>query len=200
METTTVSQLNCRNCGATVNHSYTECGFCAAPIRITTLKNVVSLEMAVALKLARAYEKDVSDEEAKLSLALLLLKLGQYDKAQKVISEAIEANPGNDELYLAQGIAALSGKKPFLCSRPAINIALQSVDAAFFIRELAVYKLFSAIVKFDYFKRKGFTILPDYKDDLAVVKSIGLASGDKEELLKLVRFDLVPEFQNNMED
>jgi tetratricopeptide (TPR) repeat protein len=158
------------------------------------LKSIASLSLPVIQKLARSYEKDSSSQDAKQSLALLFLRLGQYERAQKMIDEAIYEDPGNDELYLVQGIIALGGKKPFLCTRQIINLALKSANTAFSIREAASYKFFSAIVKYDYFHRKGFLIQPNFIEDLQEVNAIGLASGDKDELLKVVRFDVTAEF------
>lgn len=189
-----INQIRCRNCGSTVSREVTECDYCFTPLRITTLKSISSMQTSIAQKLVRSYSSDEGDKDTKISLALLFLRLSQYEKACSFASEAIDDDASNDEAYFVSALAKLGGKKPFLCQRTTIDAALQNLEAAFELNESAIYKIFSAIIKYDYFFRKGFRISPDYAEELRAAHSIGVGSGDLQELLKLIRFDAPADF------
>lgn len=188
-----VNQVHCRNCGSAVDHNVTECSYCSTPLKISSIKSIAGLSVPIAQKLASSYRVDSDEDDASYALALLFLRLGFFDRSQAALDKALLDDPDSDELYFVQALIALSGKKPFLCVRSAINLAIQSAETAFYIREAGLYKAFIAIVKYDYFFRKGFKVEPTYLEELAASKEIGLASGDLDDLMGLLQFDLPPE-------
>jgi tetratricopeptide (TPR) repeat protein len=189
------SQISCRACGAGVSPTSSICDYCGNPVRITTLKSTVDLSKPLLMKYAKSYENDAEDENPNISLGLIFLQLGQFDKAYKRFDDAINDDPVNAEAYFYKAVAALAGKKPFVCSRKVINEVISQLDAASEVDSQPLYTYFSAIVKYDYFVRKKIKILPDYKDDLNEARNSGVALGDIDALLTVIRVDLPDELK-----
>ena len=189
------SQISCRACGAGVSATSSTCEYCANPVRITTLKSTVDLSKPLLLKYAKSYENDSEDDKTNISLGLIFLQLGQFNKAKERFDEAINDDPVNAEAYFYKAVADLEGKKPFVCSRKIINEVISQLDAARELDSQPLYTYFSAIVKYDYFVRKKIKITPDYKDDLNDARESGVALGDIDALLTVIRVDLPDELK-----
>lgn len=187
-------QISCMCCGAGVATSNSLCEYCGNPIRITTLKSTVELSKPLLMKYAKSYESDQVDEKSKFSLGLIFLRLGQYEKAVNSFDEAIYDDPVNSEAYFYKAVASLSGKKPFLCSRSVIDDILSQIDSAREIESQPIFSYFSAIIKYDYFARKGFKTNPDYESELSDAFETGVALGDIDTLLTVIRVELPDEF------
>lgn len=191
----TSSQISCRGCGAGVSPASSICEYCGNPVRITTLKSTVDLSKPVLLKYAKSYENNADEENAFLSLGLIFLQLGQYEKAKKCFDDAIDDDPVNSEAYFYKSIATLGGKKPFLCNRSIIDEVLSLISAAKELNSEPLFLYLSAIIKFDYFARKNFKILPDFREDFSEAISSGLGLGDADALLTVIRVDLPAELK-----
>jgi tetratricopeptide (TPR) repeat protein len=142
------------------------------------------------MKYVKSYENDAEDENSNVSLGLIFLQLGQFDKANQRFDDAINDDPVNSEAYFYKAVATLAGKKPFICSRNVINKVLSQLGAARELDSQPLFSYLSSIVKYDYFARKKFKISPDYKDDLNDARNSGVALGDIDALLSVVRVDL----------
>ncbi len=184
------SQVSCRACGAGVSPISSICDYCGNPVRITTLKSTVDLSKPLLMKYVKSYENDAEDENSNVSLGLIFLQLGQFDKANQRFDDAINDDPVNSEAYFYKAVATLAGKKPFICSRNVINKVLSQLGAARELDSQPLFSYLSSIVKYDYFARKKFKISPDYKDDLNDARNSGVALGDIDALLSVVRVDL----------
>jgi tetratricopeptide (TPR) repeat protein len=184
------SQVSCRACGAGVSPASSICDYCGNPVRITTLKSTVDLSKPLLMKYVKSYENDAEIENSNVSLGLIFLQLGQFDKANQRFDAAINDDPVNAEAYFYKAVADLEGKKPFVCSRKVINEVISQLDAARELDSQPLYTYFSAIVKYDYFVRKKIKITPDYKDDLNDARESGVALGDIDALLTVIRVDL----------
>lgn len=189
------SQISCRACGAGVSPASSTCDYCGNPVRITTLKSTVDLSKPLLMKYVKSYENDAEDENSNVSLGLIFLQLGQFDKAKQRFDDAIDDDPVNSEAYFYKAVATLAGKKPFLCSRNLINEVLSQLGAARELDSQPLYSYLTAIVKYDYFARKKFKISPDYRDELNDAHNSGVALGDIDSLLTVVRVDVPDELK-----
>jgi len=187
-------QAACRCCGATVPATASQCEYCGNPIRITTLRSASDLSKPVLMKYLRNYEADGPQENSSsLARGIIYLRLGQFAHAKDRFDEAIEADPVQAEAYFNRAIAILQKKKPFLCPRPVIEEALRDLDTAYNIEQQAIYKYFSALIRYDYFYRKKFRINPEFSDEFEIVKKVGIGSGDMESLRSVIGVEIPPE-------
>lgn len=190
METQTL-QAACRCCGSTVQATASQCGYCGNPIRITTLRSASELSKPVLMKYLHNYEAVKSqDESSPIALGIIALQLGQFSLAKDRFDEVINADPSQAEAYFYRAIAVLQKKKPFMCLRPVIDGALRDLDSAYLLEQQAIYKYFSALIRFDYFHRKKFRVEPDFMEEFEFVKSTGIGSGDIELLLTVINLEV----------
>lgn len=195
MDTQTL-QAVCRCCGATVQATESKCEYCGNPIRITTLRSASELSKPVLMKYLRNYEAAGSqDKSSPIALGIIYLQIGQFAHAKDRFDEAIEADPIHAEAYFYRAIAVLQKRKPFVCPRPVIDDALRDLNAAYEIEQQAVYKYFSALIRYDYFHRKKFRIEPDFAGDFELAKSMGIGSGDMDLLRKVISVDVPAELE-----
>jgi len=146
------------------------------------------------MKYLRNYEADGPQENSSsLARGIIYLRLGQFAHAKDRFDEAIEADPVQAEAYFNRAIAILQKKKPFLCPRPVIEEALRDLDTAYNIEQQAIYKYFSALIRYDYFYRKKFRINPEFSDEFEIVKKVGIGSGDMESLRSVIGVEIPPE-------
>jgi len=195
METQTL-QAACRCCGSTVQATASRCEYCGNPIRITTLRSASELSKPVLMKYLHNYEAVRSqDESSPIALGIIALQLGQFTFAKDRFDEVIKADPSHAEAYFYRAIAVLQKKKPFMCPRPVIDEALRDLDSAYLIEQQAIYKYFSALIRFDYFHRKKFRVEPHFMEEFEFVQSIGIGSGDLGLLLTVINIEVPSELK-----
>lgn len=185
-----IVELNCPGCGARVNTSQKECDWCHKPIVISTFNSVYSMPMPEVNKYVGAYKKALvensDDGDLNKSIAMCYLKLKMVDKALPFFEKAIEMEFDDSELYFYAAVCTLGGKKAFLNQRPAIDTALEYVNAALMIEPKGIYYYFMAYIKYDYFERKRFRISPDYQECLQMAKDAGISGFDIDQLYEIL--------------
>lgn len=189
-------QASCRCCGSTVQATATRCEYCGNPIRITTLRSASELSKPVLMKYLHNYEAARShDESSPIALGIIALQLGQFNLAKNRFDEVIKADPSHAEAYFYRAIAVLQNKKPFMCPRPVIDEALRDLDSAYLIEQQAIYKYFSALIRFDYFHRKKFRVEPHFMEEFKCAQSTGIGSGDLDLLLTVINIEVPSELK-----
>lgn len=190
-----VLQINCRCCGASVDTASNKCDYCQSPIRISSLGSTSNLSTSTLMKYAKSYENaDQDGEDSNFARGIIFLKLGQLEKASENFSLSIDNNPLNADAFYYLGLTRLGGKKPFLCQRPVINKVIADLEAAIDIENKGIFHYCVAIIKFDYFKRKGFHIASDYIKSLTEAKVSGLVIEETSELREYLGVKLPEEF------
>ena len=190
METHTL-QATCRCCGSTVQATESQCEYCGNPIRITTLRSASDLSKPILMKYLHNYEAAGShDESSPIALGIIALQLGLFILAKDRFNEVIKADSTHAEAYFYRAIAVLQKKKPFMCPRPVIDEALRDLESAYLIEQQAIYKYFSALIRFDYFHRKKFRVEPDFMEEFEFTKSTGVGSGDLQLLLAVINLEV----------
>lgn len=185
-----IIELNCPGCGARVTTGQKECDWCHKPIVISTFNSVYSMSMPEVNKYAGAYRKALSENpdngDLNKSIAMCYLKLKMVDKALPAFEKAIEENFDDSESYFYAAVCTLGGKKAFLNQRPAIDKALEYIDAALMIEQKGIYYYFKAYIKYDYFERKHFKTSPDYLECLQMANDAGLSDFDIDQLYMIL--------------
>lgn len=177
----------CYCCGAAVAIDSTNCSYCENPVRITTFQSVWNLPNPTVNKYLSSYQKASADEpNNSVPIAFCYLKLKLYDKALQYFENAMTENFDNSEIFFYAAICCLKGKKAFLAPRTDIDRSIEYIEAAKMIESRAIYDYLLAYIKYDYFKRKGYSINPNYEMDLNTAQTKGLALGDIEYLHEIL--------------
>ncbi len=179
---TQVENNVCKLCGWPISIGANECP-AGHPVHITTFNSVKDMPAPMINKYVRCYEQDLADDPddvgSNFSIGICYLKLKLYDKALAAFEKAIEDNFDNSEVYFYAAACLLRGKKAFLQQRAEINKILEYLNAAIMIEPTkGIYHYFVSYIKYDYFSRKFLNISPNYSDELATAKSVGLPEGD----------------------
>jgi len=181
-----VIEINCPNCGASVDTGQKECSFCHGPVIISTFNSVMDMPMPLLNKYAGAYQKALAESpdnrELNSSIAMCFLKLKLYDKALAAFEKAIVDNFDNSETFFYAAICLLGGKKAFLAQRPQIDKIEEYINAAIMIEPRGIYYYYWAYIKNDYFTRKSYNTSPSYQEMLGKAKEAGVSPHDIEEL------------------
>lgn len=182
--------LQCPGCGERITADMKKCPQCRAILTITSFDEVKNMRPRLVGKYIESYTKTLSErpdeKDVNMSVALCYLKLRLYDRALYAFDKAIENMIGNSDAFFYAAICVLKGRKPFLCPRIDIDTALSYVNAAIAVEQKAIYGLFSAYIKYDYFKRKSYKTAPDYSQELAEAKALGVSPADYDELFSLL--------------
>ncbi len=185
-----VVELNCPGCGARVNISQKECDWCHKPVVISTFNSVYSMSMPEVNKYVGTYRKALGENpdngDLNKSIAMCYLKLKMVDKALTFFEKAIEGDLDDSELYFYAAVCTLGGKKAFLNQRPAIDAALEYVNAALMIEPKGIYYYFMAYIKYDYFERKRFRVSPNYLECLRMAEDTGISEFDTDQLFEIL--------------
>lgn len=185
-----VVELNCPGCGARVSTGQQVCEWCRKPVVITTFNSVYGMTMPEVNKYAGAYRKALAENPdnglINKSIAMCYLKLRMLDKALPAFEKAIEENFDDSESYFYAACCTLGGKKAFLNQRPAIDQALEYINAALMIEPRGIYYYFMAYIKYDYFERKHFRTSPNYVDCLLMARDAGLSETDVQMLYSVL--------------
>ena len=185
-----VIELKCPGCGARVNTGQKECDWCHKPIVISTFNSVYSMSMPEVKKYANTYQGVLGDNPDNItinkSIGFCYLKLKLYDKALCSFEKAIEEDFDDSESYFYAALCCLNGKKAFLNARPAINKALEYMDAAVMIEPKGIYYYYMAYIKYDYFERKAYRTSPDYREYLQLAMDAGLSEYDIEQVYNIL--------------
>ena len=178
--------LTCPGCGARVSTGQKECEWCHKPIVISTFNSVVNMSMPEINKYTGVYKKALTENpdngDLNKSIAMCYLKLRIIDKALEGFEKAIQDNFDDSDSYFYAAVCSLGGKKAFLNQRPAIDKALEYINAAISIEPKGIYYYFMAYLKYDYFERKRFRTSPNYLECLQTAVEIGVSEYDIEQL------------------
>lgn len=182
--------IQCPGCGERVLPDMTKCPRCRAKLVISSFADIKGMNTLVINKYISSYKKALAekpdDKSVNMSIAMCFLGLKMYGKAQSAFDKAIEDDFDNADAYFYAAICLLNGKKAFLAPRSIIDKALEYISAAIMIEPRGVYYLFSAYVKYDYFARKSYNVVPDYASELARAKANGLSAFDASELFSVL--------------
>lgn len=185
-----VINLNCPGCGAPVSTDHKTCEFCARPIVITSIKEIVSMSTLEVNKYANSYRKVLAEnpdnKDLNMSLAMCYFKLKMYDNATIPFAKAIEDNFDNSETFFYAAINLLKGKKAFLAPRADIDKILEYINAAIMIEPRGIYHYFLAYIKQDYFDRKYLNITPNWQNELDTALEIGLSAEEVRQIFELM--------------
>ena len=185
-----IVDMKCPGCGAPLDTAQRECKYCHNPVTITTFNSVSAMPMPMLNKYARSYEADLranpDNPELNKSVAFCYLKLRLYDKALPAFEKAIESNFDDSESYFYAAICQLKGKKAFLSLRPAIDKAIEYINAATAIEPLGIYYYLLAYIKQDYFARKHLNTSPNWQEALQTAVNIGLSPTDVDQLYQIL--------------
>lgn len=183
-----VIELNCPGCGARISAGQTTCEWCHRPVLVSTFNSVNDMPIPeLAEVTANKNEGSVLSESK--ATAIRYLKLKKYDKAVECFDKAIEENFDDSEVYFYAAICCLNGKKAFVASRNVINQILEYINAAISIEPKGIYYYFEAYIKYDYFFRKHFNILPDYKECLNMAENVGVSPYDIDEFYSILNVE-----------
>lgn len=184
-----VVNLKCSNCGESLAESMSRCPSCDQPVvikKMSSLFGVPPAELNMRWRLmdrARLEEQDndlVSDADFTAGCCFLRLKM--FDRAMMRFDKTVTLNPGNADAFFCMAVSALKGKRPFLVPLADIRKAHESLDAAVMIEERAIFRLFLAYVKYDFFARRFLQIEPDWQTELLSAVALGLTDEDVDEL------------------
>jgi len=181
-----IIDLTCPGCGAPVSTQYKECDCCGRPLVIQTFKTLIDLDGPIAVKYVNEYRKilqqDPYNPEINKSMGLAQLKLGLYDDASNLLDKATVYCPNDSDALFFSSLPRLKGKKPVLAKRSEIDVMIQKINAAILVEPKAIYEYMLAVIKSDYFYKKGFNIQPDYNDHFERSLQLGLSDTDVDEL------------------
>lgn len=185
----------CHCCGAAVEASAEVCRYCENPVRISSLRSTASLSAPLLLQYLGNYQTGSGGQSAQLSIGVIFLRLGQLQKARACFDAAIQSDPVNSEAYFNRAISTLERRKPFLCARPVIDDALRDLDSAFQLEQRPIFKYLSALIKYDYFYRKGFRIDPDFGADGQIALRGGISTDEVQVLANVVNIEVPSELK-----
>jgi len=191
-----VVNLNCPGCGEPVDTSQPYCKYCGRKVLVSSFGALQSLNPMELNRHMRTYQKadqEGGSQDVSKALGLCQLKLKLFDKAAASFEKACDENYEDSEVYYYQAVALLKGKKPFLHVREEINKMMELIQAASMIEQRGIYTFFMAYIKQDYFARKCFIISPDWQQELADAKNIGIANGDVDMFVEMTGLQLPEE-------
>ena len=183
-----IIELNCPGCGARISTGQTTCEWCHRPVLVSTFNSVSDMTISELSAGATNKSEDTNLSENKVT-AIKHLKLKKYDKAVEFFDKAIEENFDDSEVYFYAAICCLHGKKAFVTPRNVINQIIEYINAAISIEPKGIYYYFEAYIKYDYFFRKHFNVLPDYKECLNMAENAGLSSYDIDEFYSILNVE-----------
>lgn len=186
--------ITCPGCGERLSSDMKKCPSCHGPVLITSIDEVRSMSILQTNKYIMSYTKtlaaDPENKPVNMSVGLCFLNLKMYDKAQAAFDKVIDCNFDNPDAYFYAAVCLLKGKKAFLTPRPIIDKALEYINAAIMIEPSAVYYLFAAYIKHDFFARKSYAVTPDYREELIKAKAAGLSASDRSGLFALLGVEI----------
>ena len=188
-----VINLVCPGCGSPISSNLKECEYCGRPLVIQNFKTIVDMDKPLTNKYVNEYRKILANDpynpEINKAMGLGLLKLGLYDQAIEMFDKASTYDLTDSDTLFFSAIALLRGKRPAFVKRNDIDAAMQKIEAAKAIECKGVYDYMMAVIKYDYFRRKGFKINPDYTGHLALADEAGYSDADVDELNSILGFD-----------
>lgn len=185
-----IVEIKCPGCNAAVDTSQKKCMYCKQPLVFKSFGIFSELQPNKIGNYVQTFQKILSENpnnmEINHSLGLCYLKLKLYDKALTFFEDAMVDNYNCSESYFYAAICLLNGKKAFLQMRPTIDKILEYINAALMIEHKAMYYYYLSYIKYDYFERKYFNIIPNYKEELSTSYELGLSELDKIELYTML--------------
>lgn len=176
-----VWDLKCRGCGAPIQVGMKECPY-GHPVNISTFNSVYSMPMPMVNKYVNSYKTDLNnvpdDKELNKSVGLCFLKLKMYQNAQSAFDKVVADNFNDSESYFYAAVSYLGGKKAFLNTRMNIDKSLEYINAARMIEPRGIFTYFEAYIKYDYFYRKSYRVVPDYIECLKKANELGTSELD----------------------
>lgn len=125
--------------------------------------------------------------DSTLTAAIRFLNYGMYPQATAGITQAMQTDVSNPDVYFYAAVALLGGKRPFLVDRASIKRAEEYLNVAISIGEKPLYSLLLAYIKLDYYEKKMLRSVPDHRSLLAEARKRGITAAETEQLFKLLR-------------
>lgn len=188
-----VVDVRCPGCGSAWSTDQQFCRYCGRQVLITSMPDLISLEVRDLKKHVRTYE-DALDEGADspsvhAALGMCLLKLGLRDKALSHFEDALLGDVENSETYFYAAVASLRGKKPFLVPLADVRRAEKYLTAALRLEERGIYFYLYGYIRFDYYERKSLNVEPGFQYFLAQSVARGVTDLDIQSLFELLEID-----------
>ena len=187
---TTVVDLVCPGCGASLSVNQKVCKFCRRAITVSTFRSVYDMtgedfrDYRQACK--DSLKQEPGDNGLHFSAAMCYMKMGLYDKAGDELDKVIADNFDNSEAYFYKAITMLDKKIPKVFPRPHIDKIEEYVNAAIKIEPKGIYYYFAAYIRYDYHERKFLNVKPNYKQLLQMAIQSGYSEYDVEQLYRML--------------
>lgn len=187
---TTVVDLVCPGCGASLSVNQKVCKFCRRAITVSTFRSVYDMTGEDFHDYRQACEDSLKQEPGDnglhFSAAMCYMKMGLYDKAGDELDKVIADNFDNSEAYFYKAITMLDKKIPKVFPRPHIDKIEEYVNAAIKIEPKGIYYYFAAYIRYDYHERKFLNVKPNYKQLLQMANQSGYSEYDVEQLYRML--------------
>lgn len=187
---TTVVDLVCPGCGASLSVNQKVCKFCRRAITVSTFRSVYDMTGEDFRDYRQACEDSLKQEPGDnglhFSAAMCYMKMGLYDKAGDELDKVIADNFDNSEAYFYKAITMLDKKIPKVFPRPHIDKIEEYVNAAIKIEPKGIYYYFAAYIRYDYHERKFLNVKPNYKQLLQMANQSGYSEYDVEQLYRML--------------
>ena len=180
----------CPNCGANIDYQGESCEYCGSKFVITNFRSPSAVEWMKYSNQINGSLKDDDSADVHYSKGYAFLMSGLYDKALAEFDRSIECNLTHGDGCFLASVAVLKGKKAFVCDKVVVDKAIEYAEAAFSIEMNPVYKAMVGYLKYDFYARKFLRTSPDYKEEMAISRELGLTRGDIDTLFGLVKTDV----------
>lgn len=160
-----------------------------SPKTLGELYNVTTSQLQTQLAFYRT-RLSLSKEDDLLTTALILLMLKSFNEAEQILTQLLYKNPLHAYASYLYALAKLKGQRPWLLNyENALEAQSHALKALQLDQTQAHFAFLLALIKEDFFQRKGFRVgNPD------LVSCIQIASEGKvikEELLVLLELTSV---------
>lgn len=138
----------------------------------------------------------LSREDDLLAIALILLVLKSFDEAEQILTQLLRQNPMQPYANYSYAVAKLKGQRPWLLNyNEAVQVQGYALKALQLDPSQAHFALLLALIKEDFFQRKGFRIgMPDLASCIQTALGARVIKEELIFLISLVSF-LVPTSQ-----
>lgn len=156
-------QQKCLICDTETTTSDLYCPSCHLPYVPARLGDIYTLSAPYLQKYLMFYQPRTLIPNAGvddlLAVALLQLLMRSYDTARSLLERLLVLKPDHAYAWYVLALVRLSGKRPFLLTRSDALQIQEDLNKAIFYdaRQSHIFSLL-ALLKSDYFERKGFTV------------------------------------------
>ena len=122
--------------------------------------------------------------------ALSCMNKKRYGEAVVHFEKAIETDGADDENYFFAAACLLGGREAFAAERDTVDRIEKYLREAVSINAKGIYSYFQAYIRYDYFRRRGIAMLPDFISYLLAAQKAGYSDAELAcfwEMLNVVR-------------